>query len=314
MIYEKISNKYDNAGNGKKVYRRANPFLFMPKVPDERTMKMLSKAQKNEITEHLIYAKLSESVKDAKNKKILKGISNDELRHYNLWKNYTKRDAKPSILKVWKYFFISILFGITFGIKLMEGGEKNAQKGYREISKSIPEARRILKDEDRHEKLLIGMIDEERLRYASAIVLGLNDALVELTGALAGFTLALQNARLIAMAGMITGIAAAMSMSAAEYLSVRTEGRKDFIKASAYTGGAYIITVLFLISPYLLLNNLYLSLGITILNAIIVIFLFTFYISVAKGFSFKRRFFEMALISLGITAITFGIGFLIKML
>lgn len=158
------------------------------------------------------------------------------------------------------------------------------------------------------------MIDEERLRYASAIVLGLNGALVELTGALAGFTLAFQNARLIAMAGLITGIAAAMSMAASEYLSVRAEGRKDFIKSSAYTGAAYILTVLFLIFPYLILNNLYLSLGITILNAIIVIFLFTFYISVAKELSFRKRFFEMALISLGITAITFGIGFLIKAL
>ncbi|MFZ3076960.1 MAG: VIT1/CCC1 family protein [Candidatus Aenigmatarchaeota archaeon] len=285
----------------------------MAKVPDGRTMRMLLKAQKNEITEHLIYAKLAGSVKDAKNIKILKNISDDELRHYNLWKKYTNRDAKPDILKVWKYFLISIIFGITFGIKLMENGERRAQKSYEKLS-GVPEAKRILKDEDRHEKLLIGMIDEERLRYASAIVLGLNDALVELTGALAGFTLAFQNARLIAMAGLITGIAAAMSMAAAEYLSVRAEGRKDFIKASSYTGAAYILTVLFLISPYLLLNDLYLSLGITILNAIIVIFFFTFYISVAKGFSFRKRFFEMALISLGITAITFGIGFLIKML
>ncbi len=286
----------------------------MAKVMDERTRKTLLKAQKSETTEHLIYAKLSQSVKDAKNRKILKGISNDEMRHYNLWKKYTKKDVKPSMLNVWKYFLISMIFGITFGIKLMEGGEKNAQRGYREISKSIPAAKSILNDEDRHEKLLIGMIDEERLRYASAIVLGLNDALVELTGALAGFTLALQNARLIATAGLITGIAAAMSMAAAEYLSVRAEGRKDFIKASSYTGAAYILTVLFLISPFLLLNNLYLSLGITVLNAIIVIFLFTFYISVAKGFSFRRRFFEMALISLGITAITFSIGFLIKVI
>jgi vacuolar iron transporter family protein len=279
----------------------------------EKTRKMLSKAQKSEITEHVIYAKLSQSVKDAHNKSILKGISNDELRHYKLWKKYTRKEEKPGMLKVWKYFLISMIFGITFGIKLMEGGEKNAQKGYRKISKSVPAAKSILNDEDRHEKLLIGMIDEERLRYASAIVLGLNDALVELTGALAGFTLAFQNACLIAMAGLVTGIAAAMSMAASEYLSVRAEGRKDFLKSATYTGAAYILTVMILISPYLLLENLYLSLGITVLNAIVVIFLFTFYISVAKGFSFRKRFSEMALISLGITAITFAIGFFIKM-
>jgi VIT1/CCC1 family predicted Fe2+/Mn2+ transporter len=50
----------------------------------------------------------------------------------------------------------------------------------------------------------------------------------------------------------------------------------------------------------------------TILNAIIVIFVFTFYISVAKDISFRKRFFEMVLISLGIAALTFAIGFLIR--
>ncbi len=283
------------------------------KALSNETRKMISEAQRNEITEHLIYAKLSQSAKGIDNKKILKYISEDELRHYNIWKKYTRQEVKPNALKLWIYYLISMIFGLTFGIKLMEGGEKNAQKTYRKISKSVPAAKRILKDEDRHEKHLIGMIDEERLRYASAIVLGLNDALVELTGALAGFTFALQNARLIAMAGFVTGIAAAMSMSASEYLSVRAEGRKDFLKSAAYTGAAYILTVLVLIAPYLIFQNLYLSLGITVLNAIVVIFLFTFYISVAKGFSFRKRFSEMALISLGITAITFFIGLLIKM-
>ena len=46
-----------------------------------------------------------------------------------------------------------------------------------------------------------------------SVVLGLNDELVEFTGALAGFTLALSDHRLIALTGSITGIAAALSMA-----------------------------------------------------------------------------------------------------
>ena len=42
------------------------------------------------------------------------------------------------------------------------------------------------------------------------------------------------------------------------------------------------------------------------------IFFFTFYISVAKDIPFRERFLEMAIISLGIAAVTFGIGFLIR--
>ena len=49
----------------------------------------------------------------------------------------------------------------------------------------------MLGDERRHEEELYGMLDEERLHYVGAMVLGLNDALVELTGAIAGVTFAL---------------------------------------------------------------------------------------------------------------------------
>ena len=59
-------------------------------------------------------------------------------------------------------------------------------------------------------------------------------------------------------------------------------------------------------------KNLYLALSLTLINAIVVIFIFTFYISVAKDFQFKRRFWEMALISLGVAAVSFGIGVLVR--
>jgi len=282
-------------------------------VLDKETKKTILTAQGNEITEHFIYDKLSQSIKDPHNKKILKRISKDELKHYNFWKKYTREEVKPDKLKIWKYFLISKIFGITFGLKLMEMGEEEAQVTYEKVSRSVPDAKSIVEDEDEHEKQLIDLIDEERLIYVGAIIRGLNDALVELTGAVAGLTLALQNTRLIAMAGFITGIAASLSMAASEYLATKTEDdSKNPFKASVYTGFAYLLTVLFLIFPYLLFTNLYFCLGFTMLNAIIVIFIFTFYISVAKGIPFRERFFEMAAISLGIAALTFVIGFLIR--
>ena len=282
---------------------------------DKEVEKTILTAQKNEITEHFIYEKLAQSIKDPHNKEALKRIANDELKHYDFWKEYTHRNVKPNKLTVWKYFSISKIFGIMFGIKLMERGEESAKFTYEKISKYVPDAGNIIKDEDEHEKQLIDLIDEERLRYVGSMVLGLNDALVELTGALAGLTLALQNTRLVAMAGLITGVAASLSMATSEYLSTKSEGGiKNPFKASFYTGVAYVLTVLFLIFPYLLLADLYFCLGFTILNAIVVIFIFTFYISVAKDLSFKKRFLEMALISLGVAGLTFAIGFVIRIL
>lgn len=286
----------------------------MAAAMNEETKKQVLAMQKNELNEHFIYLELSESLKDSHNKSVLKKISDDELKHYNFWKSYTKEDIKPDELTIWKYVLISKIFGITFGVKLMENGEWHAQKAYEGLLKSFPLAKRILADEKNHEKMLVDTIDEERLKYTSAVVLGLNDALVELTGALAGLTLTLGNARMVALAGTITGIAASLSMAASEYLSAKSgDEKQNPLKASIYTGIAYILTVLFLIAPYLFLNNLYLSLGITILNAVIVIFIFTYYISVAKSLSFRKRFLEMAFISLGVAAVTFGISYIIKL-
>ncbi len=147
-------------------------------------------------------------------------------------------------------------------------------------------------------------------KYLGSIVLGLNDALVELTGALAGLTLALQNSKIIATAGLISGIAASMSMAASEYLSVKAESRRrDAFISALYTGTAYIITVLFLISPYLILKSSYHALAFTLLIAVIIIFLFT-YISSKKNF--YEKFFEMLLISGGVAAISFIIGYLVR--
>ena len=279
---------------------------------DRKTKKTILTAQKNELTEHFIYKKLSQSIKNHHNKKVLKRISDDELKHHDFWREYTNEDVKPNKLKIWWYFLISRIFGITFGIKLMEKGEKRTEMAYEKIAKKLPSAKKIVKDENEHEKILIDLIDEERLKYVGSMVLGLNDALVELTGALAGFTFVLNNSSLIATTGLITGIAASLSMGTSEYLSTKSEGDKDPVKASIYTGVAYVITVLFLIFPFLFFKDVYFSLGVTVLNAVIIIFVFTFYISIAKDLSFKKRFIEMVLISLSITALTFFIGFIVR--
>jgi VIT1/CCC1 family predicted Fe2+/Mn2+ transporter len=280
---------------------------------DKQLRKKLFIFQKNEITEYHIYMKLAKRVKCPENSRILEKIASDELRHYQYWQTLTKIEVKPNVWNVWKYYWISRIFGFTFGIKLMESGEENAQDNYKQLQKMFPEVKKIIKDENEHEETLIQLLNEERLRYTGSIVLGLNDALVELTGALAGLTLALQNTRLIALTGLITGIAAALSMGASEYLSTKSEETvKNPLKASVYTGSAYVVTVCILILPYLILDNFYLCLGCTLTAAILIIAFFNYYISVAKGEPFQKRFLEMAGLSLGVALFSFFIGFVIR--
>ena len=269
--------------------------------------------QRNEITEHHIYKQLARTIKAPENKRILEQIAADELRHYHQWKTYTQQEVKPDRLKVWLYYLISRFFGFTFGIKLMEGGEQGAQENYARLGAWVKEAATIAREENAHENALIALLDEEKLRYAGSMVLGLNDALVELTGTLAGLTLAFQNTRLIALSGSITGIAAALSMAASEYLSTKSEDtEKNPLKASLYTGTAYIITVLILILPYLLWENYYVCLAVTLTAAVVIIAVFNYYIAVAKDEPFKQRFVEMAGLSLGVTGLSFVVGLLIR--
>jgi VIT1/CCC1 family predicted Fe2+/Mn2+ transporter len=269
--------------------------------------------QRTEITEYQIYKRLAKRIKSPENAKILDQIAEDELRHYNGWKKYTNEENQPRWFLVWFYYLVSLVFGFTFGVKLMEMGEQKAQVNYDAVSKVIPEAKQYHDEEDKHEHQLLDMLDEERLQYAGSVVLGLNDALVELTGALAGLTLALQNVKLIALSGLITGIAASLSMAASEYLSTRSEvTSKQPVRAAIYTGIAYIITVALLVLPYLLIQNYILDLIIALTTAVLIIAVFNYYISVAKGESFRERFLEMAGLSLGVALFSFVIGYFIR--
>lgn len=269
--------------------------------------------QRQEITEHHIYKKLAEAPQQRANRATLQKIAEDELRHYHFWRALSGQDISPDWGNIRRYTWISKVLGITFGIKLMEAGEEDAQEHYESLRGIVPDIETLIQDENQHEATLLELIDEERLEYAGSVVLGLNDALVELTGALAGFTLALQNASLIAITGLITGIAAALSMAASEYLSTKAEqDSKEPGRAALYTGSAYLATVVILILPFLLLPNYYVSLAITLVLAVLIIAGFNYYLAVARDLNFRRQFREMALISLGVAAFSFLIGFLLR--
>lgn len=269
--------------------------------------------QKNEITEHFIYLKLSEKIKDPHNKEILIRLSKEEREHYKKLREISKREIKQSKFKIWFYLFIIKIFGFTFGLKLMEKGEKLAQRKYKELLDRFPEIREISFDEKEHEEELLRILDEERLKYVGSMVLGLSDALVELTGTIAGLTFSLKNTSLIALSGLITGISASLSMAGSEYLSTKSESEsKNPIKASIITGITYISAVFFLVLPYFIFKNYVISFIFTLIFALFLVLFFTFYISIAQEIEFKKRFLEMSFIIISVSLITFIIGLLIK--
>jgi VIT1/CCC1 family predicted Fe2+/Mn2+ transporter len=268
----------------------------------------------NELTESEVYARLARLESQAQNAQILQRIAADERAHAALIAGLLGVSASPDRAKVRRLVFFARCFGLTFSLKWMERGENLAAKGYRELIARYPELVMLAEDEERHEIELIGLLKDRHLDNMGAIVLGLNDALVELTGALAGFTFALGNTLAVAKLGFITGMAAAMSMAASAFLSARTAGsdEKDAaggaLVSALYTGGAYVVTVFLLVTPYLLLSSLFGALVGMLAVALGIIAFFNFYLSVARGTSFLRGFLEMAGISSFVALVSYFIG------
>lgn len=287
---------------------------YQDRAISEKSKRILLRLQQNEITEQAIYLNLAKRVKKQSEKELLQKIANEEYLHSETWRRYTNKKLMPQKLKVFLFTLLSIILGYTFAIKIMEKGEKNSQEVYLKLALEIPEAEKIYHEEELHEQALIGLLDEERLQYVGSMVLGLNDALVELTGTLAGLSFALQNNKIVALSGLITGISATLSMASSEYLSARSEGKSNALKSSLYTGVMYIFAVILLVLPYLLFpSDKYIHALITMLVIVVfIIFAFTYYISVAKDLPFKKRFSEMALISLSVAALSFIVGFIVK--
>jgi VIT1/CCC1 family predicted Fe2+/Mn2+ transporter len=282
-------------------------------VLESKIKEVVKKAQRKEITEYHVYKILANRIKDEKEKQKILKIAEDEKRHYDVLKKFSGEEVYPDRFKVFFYRILSFIFGYTFGFKVMEKGEEISQENYDVMAKYFPEALRLKEEEEEHERELLSLIDEDRLKYVGSMVLGVTDALVELTGALAGLTFALRKGPLIAIAAFITGFAASLSMAGSEYLSTKAEQsvRSPFISAF-YTGVMYIITVIFLVLPYILISNVFIGLLLSFFIAFFIIGIFTFYISIVQDESFKSKFLEMFFIIVGVGILSFIVGSLLR--
>ena len=277
--------------------------------------KNLLTLQRDETTLCEVYRRLAGLEKDPVRRRTLLRIMQDERRHCEVLRSRTGRTVTPDPKRVLWYVGMVRVLGRAFVVRQMEQCEKGTAASYSRYPER-EEFVRIASEERRHGEELTTLAGGMRLCYISSVVPGLNDALVEFTGALAGFTLALNEPRLVALTGGITGIAAALSMAASEYLATKSEkGReKHPLRAAVCTGGRLSGDGRHTdILPYLLFSSALAALGVMLLAALTVIALFNYYYAVVRCESFRRRFFEMALLSFGIAGISFLIGYILKL-
>lgn len=269
--------------------------------------------QRNELDEHHIYARLAQSAQQD-NREVLQRLARLEREHYERWKRITGRELAPRPWRVAAYVAMARAFGLAFALHLMERLEDKAEDFYERVRDRYPEEGRVKRGEERRELDLICRLNDRKLLYAGAVVLGLNDALVELTGTLAGVSFAFEKSLFVGVIGLIMGVAASLSMGASSYLESREnqERRRHPLLAAAYTCIAYLLATLLLVSPYFLAANPFVALAVMIGVALCIIVLYSFYVSVAKRQSFWRRTAELACVSLGVAAVSFAFGYLLR--
>jgi len=301
--------------------RRANSASSHPRttftenVMTQETLARILDYQRNEITEHILYGALARRAK-GKNADILQKISDDELRHYHFFKKITGRDVRPARAKILFYRTVSRIFGFTFTIKMMDNGEVQAEHDYSEVEDRVPGIKKIIRDEVRHEAALMGQIEEDALKHMGSMVLAINNSIQEITGIAVGLTFALSNALLVGKTALISGLAATLAMVASEYLSQKAESADPNAprRAALYTGIIYLFVVGAVVSPFFIFAGHYAALGVAIGAVVLIVSVFTFFMSVVKGINYLKALAEVSLITAGVVALSLCLGIGVKML
>jgi VIT1/CCC1 family predicted Fe2+/Mn2+ transporter len=297
----------------KTTYEGCAPIDGRPQISETARHRLLT-FQRNEITEHHVYAAFARQAQGT-NRDLLARIAADELRHYEQFRTFTGCDVQPNRLKIAFYRLCAMVFGFTFGIRLMERGEKQAQEAYRHFGDSLPAMVETMEEENRHERTLIDMIDEENLSYMGSMVLALNNSIQEFSGIAAGLTFALQtNAQAIGVTVLISGLAATLAMSASEYLSQKAEAQpsqghhRNPWKAVLYAGGIYLFIVLTIVIPYFLIRNAHAALAVALGGVGLILTVFTFFMAIVKGLRYRKVLLEALGVALVVVAASFLIG------
>lgn len=153
---------------------------------------------------------------------------------------------------------------------------------------------------------------KRNFNLAAAVVLGMHDALVSLTGMIGGLTFALVNRRMIILSAIIASVAAGLSMAASNYLAEKTNDNPCALRAGIMTGVAYLGTCVFLIFPFLLIPSTHVALMMCFVMAIIIIFMCNWCIRRGHAKTWWKHAIEMLGICTGVSIASFLIAEIAK--
>src|SRR6266581_6033094 len=275
------------------------------------------RACRDEFTDYNVYLALSRYERNPKFKETLVGLGETEKAHYEFWKKYAPHAQVSAVrLRVYLVQMLRVLLGLTFTMKFLERHESVVVRRYRQVEHHIPPEDRtrfdqMVADEEQHETSLMGGIEEGRVKYMAFIVLGLADAVVEVSAIHAGSLGIYRRTEIAGLAGIIAGMAASIAMASAAYAQAQQGFSGSAKKSAIYTGISYLITAVLLAFPYFLTQTQYTALATSLIVGMVLVALITYYDTVISDRVFRRQFIELAGIILGATAALYLIGLVI---
>ena len=272
----------------------------------------------HEYTDSTLYLRLSKTVNsDSPFAAILQQLSATEHKHYEFWSRYVPGESpRLDRFKLFWILFLRRVLGLTFASRYLDRHEASVVKEYQAIAGMIPEGDRsafdeMVADEKEHENEFAQKVESNAIRYISFVVLGLADALVEISGIHAGSLGLYNKTELAGLAGVVAGAAASMAMASAAFAQAK-QGFSGSARLSAiYTGVSYFVSAVFLATPYFLTANMVYALSASLMLAVIMLALTTYYSTVIANKPFTRDFLEILAILLGATVALYIFGSLV---
>jgi len=285
---------------------------------DQALIEVAREGIDDELTDYTLYTRLSATNHNGAFVEVFKKLALMERRHLEFWQKFVP-DVQPRLNAglIRRALIFKRIFGLTFSIRYLERHESDSLKRYRAVAHLVPPEDKaafeeVLADEEQHENDLSSGIESSTIRYISFVVLGLADALVEITGIHAGSLGIYNKTEIAGLAGIIAGGAASLAMASAAYAQAK-QGFKGSAKLSAaYTGISYFITALVLATPYFLTGSQIYAIGVSMALAVAIVTFASYYSAIISTKPFTRDYLELLGILLGVTVALYVFGYVIR--
>ena len=273
----------------------------------------------DELTDLTLYTRLSTSMHNGSYAEVFKQLATMEQGHLAFWQRYVPEyhpRLKTSLIR--RALLFKRILGLTFAVRYLERHESSSLKRYKAIAHLVPAEDKeafdeVLADEEQHENALGLRLESSTIRYISFVVLGLADALVEITGIHAGSLGIYNKTEIAGLAGIVAGGAASLAMASAAYAQAKQGFKGSAGLSAAYTGVSYFITAIILAAPYFLSGSQVYALGLSLSLAVLIVTFASYYGSVISTKPFLRDYLELLGILLGVTVALYLFGSFIRL-